>query len=232
MQYSKRHVPMITAEGKGKRDRVIEHGEVFTPPDLVNAMLDLVANECEREDSRFLEPACGDGNFLEEVLRRRLAHVGQRHRARQQWEAHALLGLACLYGIELLPDNTQRCRERLQRLFKETYFGRYESKATPEVTQAAKRIVELNIIQGDALSMTGPTGAPLVLTEWALIGRGKLKRRLFEFRDLTPPPPAEGLLFAPEPIQDEEGHPVFVPNCLRDLPPVHYLDLGTEHQEP
>src|SRR6188768_701921 len=88
------------------RQRIIDHGEVFTPPGLVNDMLDLVSHECERIDSRFLEPACGDGNFLTEVLRRRLAVVDRRaRRSLLTWERDALLGLACLYGVELLDDN-------------------------------------------------------------------------------------------------------------------------------
>jgi len=210
---------------------VIDHGEVFTPPGLVDDMLDLVAHECEREDSRFLEPACGDGNFLAEVLRRRLNHVSRKHRVQQQWEAHALLGLACLYGIELLPDNAERCRERLAALFHELYQARYGSKAKTEVIAAAQYIVQRNIVQGDALSMTGPTGDPLVLTEWALVGRGKFKRRRFEYRELTPQPADAGTLFADEPIHNEEGKPVFVPRHLCDLPLVHYLELPNEQEE-
>src|SRR5688572_7482544 len=96
---------MIMARSIHTRQRVMDHGEVFTPPALVNDMLNLVAQECERVDSRFLEPACGNGNFLAEVLRRRLTMIDRRHKPQTQWEPNALLGLACLYGIELLWDN-------------------------------------------------------------------------------------------------------------------------------
>ena len=216
------------------RQRILDHGEVFTPPGLVNDMLDLVANECEREDSRFLEPACGDGNFLTEVLRRRLAHVSRKHRAQRQWEAHALLGLACLYGIELLPDNAERCRDRMVAVFRGAYEARFESSAKAAVVRAARHIVARNVLQGDALSMTGPTGAPLVLTEWALVGRGMLKRRLFEYRELAPEPrrPAPNLFEEEPSLFDEDGKPVFLARHLRHLPPVHYLDLAEEEEAP
>jgi hypothetical protein len=214
-----------------QRQRIIDHGEVFTPPGLVNDMLDLVAQECEREDSRFLEPACGDGNFLAEVLRRRLARTDQKYRTQAQWEAHALLGLACLYGIELLPDNAAACRTRLAGIFQEHYEERYGNTVRTDVVGAARHIVECNVLQGDALRMSGPDGGPLVLTEWALVGRGKFKRRLFEYRELTPHPAEAGSLFAAEPVHNEEGKPVFVARHLKDLPLVHYLDVPNEQEK-
>ena len=55
------------------KQRVTDHGEVFTPSWMVEDMLNLVKGESERIDSRFLEPACGDGNFLKVVLQRKLA---------------------------------------------------------------------------------------------------------------------------------------------------------------
>ncbi len=225
---------MLTMEPDNKRQRIIEHGEVFTPLGLVNDMLDLVAHECEREDSRFLEPACGDGNFLAEVLRRRLARVSQKHSMQSQWEAHALLGLACLYGIELLGDNTAICRTRLANIFGEHYKQKYASSTRPEVLNAAKYILDKNIVQGNALSMSGPSGDPLILTEWALIGRGKFKRRLYEYSELAPLHPKEtSSLFAQSGQQDrdEEGNPVFIAQHLRDLPVLHYLSLASRGDE-
>src|SRR5688500_11831988 len=145
---------MTMARSANSRQRVIDHGEVFTPPGLVDDMLDLVAHECERVDSRFLEPACGTGNFLAEVLRRRLALVDKRHKPRTQWEPNALLGLACLYGIELLFDNVNDCRQRLHSLFADHYNARYGKQARDECLAAARHIVNCNILQGDALKMT------------------------------------------------------------------------------
>ncbi|QEG29275.1 hypothetical protein GobsT_40690 [Gemmata obscuriglobus] len=105
------------------KDRVADHGEVFTPAWLVDAMLDLVKDETERIDSRFLEPACGSGNFLVPVLRRKLAAVELKY-AKSDFERrhYAILGLMCIYGIELLADNIAECRANLLEVFAE-YLG-------------------------------------------------------------------------------------------------------------
>lgn len=227
--------PAMPDRPANSRKRVIDHGEVFTPPGLVNDMLDLVAHECDRVDSRFLEPACGTGNFLAEVLRRRLALVDRRHKARTQWEPNALLGLACLYGIELLHDNVNDCRQRLYTLFADHYMARYGKQANPEFLAAARHIVRCNILQGDALKMTTVgdkvlPARPLVFTEWSLLGKGQFKRRRYEYRDLSQPSPdaASGLFSASATgITDEEGRPVFFPCKVGDWPAVHYLKLGT-----
>src|SRR5436309_2932159 len=96
------------------RQRVADHGEVFTPARLVDAMLDLVKDETERIDARFLEPACGSGNFLVEVLQRKLAAVELKF-SKSEFESHhyALLSVMCIYGIELLPDNIADCRAHM-----------------------------------------------------------------------------------------------------------------------
>ena len=229
----------MTGRNGISRKRVIDHGEVFTPPGLVNDMLDLVAHECERVDSRFLEPACGDGNFLAEVLRRRLALVDRRHKARTQWEPQALLGLACLYGIEKLLDNVSDCRERLYALFADHYASRYQKLAKPEVLAAARLILRCNILHGDALKMTTPgdrvhPAKPLVFTEWSLLPGGKFKRRRYEYHDLTQPPPeAASGLFVPANarLTDEDGRPVYIPCKVGDWPAVHYLKLGESKGE-
>jgi hypothetical protein len=224
---------MIMARSVHNRQRVIDHGEVFTPPALVDAMLDLVAHECERIDSRFLEPACGNGNFLAEVLRRRLTLVDRRHKARTQWEPNALLGLACLYGIELLWDNVAECRQRILMLFGDHYTARYGAHAKPEVLAAARYIVGCNILHGDALKMTSVgdrvlRALPLVFTEWSLLPGGKFKRRRYEYHDLSKPPPGPGtaLFVPPSAITSDEGKPVYIPCKVGDWPAVHYLKLG------
>jgi type I restriction-modification system DNA methylase subunit len=80
------------------RQRVIDHGEVFSPTEIVEAMLDLVKQETERIDSRLLEPARGSGNFLVAVLRRKLAAVEARYGKFDFERKHyALLALMCLY---------------------------------------------------------------------------------------------------------------------------------------
>src|SRR5207253_9358483 len=102
------------------KTRVADHGEVFTPPWMVEAMLDLVKGETERIDSRFLEPACGSGNFLVRILQRKLAAVECKFgKSEFEKRQYALLALMCSYGIELLPDNIAECRANLLAIFAE-----------------------------------------------------------------------------------------------------------------
>lgn len=220
------------------RQRVVDHGEVFTPQHLVNDMLDLpgVAEECTRIDARFLEPACGDGNFLAEVLHRRLIAIDQRHKSAQlPWERDALYGLACIYGIELLYDNVQACRDRLLELFTTAYTKRFRAKAKPAAIDAARYIVRANIHLGDALKMT-TTGkhaqeTPIRFIEWGMLTGGRFKRHVFEYRELVGDPPgAKPALFAAdiEPLFSDTGKRVFITQPIDDLPIVHYLKLGEE----
>lgn len=162
-------------------DRVRDHGEVFTPAWLVESMLDLVKDESERIDSRFLEPACGSGNFLIPVLRRKLATVQARY-AKSSFERRhqGLLGLMCVYGIELLADNAAECRERLVQTFDEFVATDGENEHD-RWHRAAAEVVDANIIQGDALAMTTGTGEPITFPEWGYLGKGRYQRRDFRF---------------------------------------------------
>src|SRR4026207_1150148 len=108
---------MTTSFVKSKK-RVADHGEVFTPAWMVEAMLNLVKGETERIDSRFLEPACGSGNFLVQILRRKLAAADLKFgKADFEKRHYALLALMCIYGIELLADNVAECRTNMVELF-------------------------------------------------------------------------------------------------------------------
>lgn len=164
------------------RQRVADHGEVFTPAWLVEKMLDLVKDESERIDARVLEPACGSGNFLVPVLVRKLATVQRRHGKNDFEKRHyALLGLMCIYGIELLADNAQECRDNLAEVF-EAFLG---AGVDDEWAQAARVVLAANIVQGDALTMTVPGGQPITFPEWSYLGKGKYQRRDFRYHDLT-----------------------------------------------
>ncbi|MBY4275462.1 N-6 DNA methylase [Rhodococcus fascians] len=164
------------------KKRVTDHGEVFTPSWLVDEMLDLVKGEAERIDSRFLEPACGSGNFLVQVLIRKLAAVERRY-GRSDFEKrhHALHALMCTYGIELLADNIVECREKMLIPFAE-YLGLRE---TDEFYRAAAYVLSVNIVHADALTMGSRAGVPIVFAEWSYLGRGRFQRRDFRFESMT-----------------------------------------------
>jgi len=188
------------------RQRVADHAEVFTPQWMVDDMLNLVKDESERIDSRFLEPACGSGNFLKPVLRRKLATVQSRYgRSEFERKHYALFALMCVYGIELLEDNVAECRQSLQQIFNE-YLG---VKSDSEWSRAAAAVLRANIIQGDALTLQTPDGEPISFPEWGYLGTGKYQRRDFRFDSLTQRSSIEGSLF--EMLQE---HEVFIPTKM------------------
>lgn len=164
------------------KQRVADHGEVFTPPWLVEAMLDLVKNEADRIDSRFLEPACGSGNFLVQILRRRLDVVELKYGKSNFERGHyALLALMCLYGIELLPDNIAECRSNLLDVFA-GYLG---LDTSDDFYRAAYYVLSQNLIHGDALEMRTHDDQPIKFAEWGYVGKGNFQRRDFRLDTLT-----------------------------------------------
>lgn len=200
------------------KQRVADHGEVFTPAWLVEAMLDLVKDETERIDSRFLEPACGSGNFLVPILRRKLAAVELKYGNSDFERGHfALLAVMCVYGIELLPDNIAECRANLLEVFAE-YLG---IDATSDFHRAASVVLAENIIHGDALKMQAWDGAPITFAEWAYLWKGRFQRRDFSLQSLTQSSAfsAEGELFA-----QLGKHEIFTPT--RTYPPMTVSELA------
>lgn len=186
------------------KQRVADHGEVFTPGWMVEDMLDLVKHESERIDSRVLEPACGSGNFLVPVLARKLVTVQLRHGKSDFEKRHyALFALMCTYGIELLGDNAEECRDNLAEVFN-TFLG---ISSDDPWARAARAVLSVNIVQGDALTMTVPSGQPITFPEWGYLGKGKFQRRDFRYDDLTQRASYEGTLFG-----ELDDHDLFVPS--------------------
>ncbi|MGX6606211.1 N-6 DNA methylase [Micromonosporaceae bacterium Da 78-11] len=164
------------------RQRVSDHGEVFTPGWLVEAMLDLVREESQRIDSRFLEPACGDGNFLVKVLERKLAAVHLKYeRSEFERRNYALLGLMCIYGIELLADNLDECRTNMLTTFVD-FLGLQEGD---DLLSAGAYVLSQNIVHGDAMTMLNNSRSPITFAEWGYLGKGKFQRRDFRLDTLT-----------------------------------------------
>ena len=164
------------------KQRVADHGEVFTPAWMVEAMLDLVKDETERIDSRFLEPACGTGNFLVPVLRRKLAAVELKFGKSDFEKRHyALLGLMCIYGIELL----RRQHRRVPREHARDLRRLPRPRRGDDLYRAAAYVLSQNIVHGDALTMLTSDGQPITFAEWGYLGKGKFQRRDFRFDILT-----------------------------------------------
>lgn len=164
------------------KKRVVDHGEVFTPAWMVEAMLDLVKGETERIDSRFLEPACGSGNFLVQVLRRKLAAVELKFgKSSFEKQHYSLLALMCTYGIELLTDNIDECRAKMLEIFAD-YLN---LEASDDLYRAASYVFSQNLVHGDALKMRTWDDKPITFAEWGYLGKGKFQRRDFRLDMLT-----------------------------------------------
>lgn len=175
-------ISVVASERIHTKQRIADHGEVFTPAWMVEAMLDLVKDETERIDSRFLEPACGSGNFLVQILRRKLAAVELKYgKSGFERQHYALLGLMCVYGIELLADNIAECRANLLRIFAD-YLDLDESD---DLYRAASYVLSQNLVHGDALKMRTHEGEHIVFAEWGYLGRAKFSRRDFRLESLA-----------------------------------------------
>jgi len=185
-------------------------------------MLDLVAHECERIDSRFLEPACGDGNFLAEVLRRKLATVDRVNaRNRQKWERDSVLSVCSLYGIDLLPDNVAICRDRLQAIIADAHAERFKEPLPDSARLVVSFILSKNIVQGDALSFRRADGAAIVFSEWSSINGTLIKRRDFAYDQLLGHAHMNSM-----PLFSDLGKDVFLPTPVGEYPPCHYLRVA------
>ncbi len=208
------------AQVKTKK-RVADHGEVFTNDREVNAMLDLVKHETERIDSRFLEPACGNGNFLAEVLRRKLAVVDSRYRNIQlAWERNCFVSVSSIYGVDILEDNTEECRERLFEITYKKYNETFPGTLKRDFLNSINFILNRNILWGDALDFTNPvTRKPIVFSEWSMINETMVKRRDFVFKFLVEKTHQFSLF-------NDEGNAAAIDEPVKDFPLVHFLKLS------
>ena len=198
------------------RKRVADHGEVFTAEREVNAMCDLVASECLRPDSRFLEPACGDGNFLAVILRRKLSELRRKYKkSPRDYEKQAIVAIGSLYGVDIMNDNVLACRERLFYIWDEEYTAHCGTDASDETREAARFIISRNIINGNALTLMcvdsegNDTKAPIVFSEWTLIGGSQMQRSDYTMADLLLYN-EEGTLFAALTEEEKEEGGIFL----------------------
>ena len=215
------------------RQRVADHGEVFTNPREVNAMLDLVRDESFRLDSRFLEPACGDGNFLIEILRRKLSLL-QDTKSQTEWEFQSLIAVGSCYGIDILPDNAEACRTRLEEhvLSQHPASERLNARSADNTIKAQRSVVDespyllslrymlqKNIVCGDALTYRTVEDKPIVFCEWTPIaGSLQFSRRDFQFDFLVTQSHQYSLF-------DEQGEVQSFDEPVKSYPPVHYTQL-------
>ncbi len=205
------------------KHRVKDHGEVFTHEREVNRMLNLVKSETERLDSRFLEPACGTGNFLVEVLNRKLVVLKQKYQKSQpEYEKYGVIVISSLYGIDLLEDNVQECKNRLLEIFENEYTSIFKKEFNSKYVTVLKFILSKNIICGDALTMKDNKNKPLILSEWSMpYNDSMIKRKEYSFKDIFSP-----TLLWSFTTDSDTGKKVILPNVYKDYPIINYMELA------
>lgn len=204
------------------KKRVTDHGEVFTNQREVNAMLDLVKHETERIDSRFLEPACGNGNFLAEVLRRKLTVVDSRYSKSQiEWERYSVIAVSSIYGVDILEDNAEECRERLLGIYLDWYSKKFK-QVNDDCIRSVRFLWSRNILWGDALDFTNPeTKQPIIFSEWSSVNGSMMKRRDYMFKFLVEKTHQFSMF-------NDEGQTGSIDEPVKDFPLIHFLKLGED----
>ena len=208
------------------KERVSEFGEVFTSEREVNAMLDLVKNETERIDSRFLEPACGNGNFLKVILQRKLDVVKKKYKKnKSDFDKYCFLAITSIYGIDIMNDNVIECRNFLYQVFEEFYKKCYKTIPT-ELGNSIKYVLNLNIICADALTMKYNNGNPIIFPEWNFVSGTKIKRRDYQYEELlSDNENGQMTIFDLDRQYDKERN-VFIPNPIKEFPIINYMKVS------
>ena len=209
------------------KKRVVDHGEVYTAKREVDAMLNLVKHETERVDSRFLEPACGSGNFLAEILVRKLDIIDSKYSKSQlEYERNAVLAIGSIYGIDILLDNVIGCQARLFDIFNKRYVQIFKSKVKPECQASVQFILSRNLLHGDALTLkTVATPAepshPIIFSEWSLASGSMIKRRDFIYEHLV-----EQSSHREMPLFSDLDEEAYIPEPIKDFPLTHFLEVA------
>ncbi len=202
------------------RERVAEHGEVFTSEREVNKMLDLVNNQVVRPEATFLEPACGDGNFLIEILNRKLEYINSYKKSQLEYEKWCFICASSLYGVDILLDNVIECRNRLSNRIISVYESIYKKKSKKEFEEIIKFILSKNILHGDALTLLKSDGEPIRFSEWKFLMGNKVKRRDYFLSELLNP--------SIKRINDENRVGI-LSEPIQEFPAVHYMKVSEEN---
>lgn len=215
----------MTKQVKSK-ERVSNFGEVFTAEREVNAMLDLVKDEANNIESTFLEPACGDGNFLAQILKRKLQIVKKRYsKSHASYEKYSIIAITSIYGVDILQDNVNACIERLYKIWNDEYTSVCKKESNDICRQACRYILSKNILCGDALTMLKSDGTPITFAEWKLASNTLLKRRDFQLSQLLEGTGENGViqqsLFWDGWEYDEETHS-YIPAPIKEYSLVDY----------
>ena len=205
------------------KQRTVEFGEVFTSKKIVDSMIDLIDEGKLSIESRFLEPACGNGNFLYEILEKKLKSVEDKYKKDQSdYERYSILAVSSIYGIDILRDNVLECRKRLLNLYIEKYKNNFKDKVNDKSILSISYILDHNIIVGDALSLkiSDKSNKPIIFSEWTFVNTSMIKRRDYTLANLIEYRPFES-----DTLFSDAGEEVVIPKTIKEYPLVHYLDF-------
>lgn len=205
------------------KQRTVEFGEVFTSKEIVDSMINLIDEGKLSIESRFLEPACGNGNFLYEILDKKLKSVEDKYKKDQNdYERYSILSVSSMYGIDILNDNVLECRKRLLDLYIKRYTNLFKNKINNKSIESVGYILDNNIITGDALSLkiSDKSEKPIVFSEWSFINSTMIKRRDYTLANLIEYRPFES-----DTLFSDAGNQVVIPKTIKEYPLIHYLDL-------
>lgn len=203
-------------------DRIRDYGEVKTRNNEIQNMINLVDHEVKRIDSRFLEPACGDGNFLSQILNNKLDIASQKTKKNNiKFEIDCIYSLSSLYGIELLEDNVQKTRDRLFEIVKKYFKKNFNLELEKNYSKSTQYLLKKNIIHGNALTLkTVKNNTDIIFSEWSMVNLTEFKRRDFTFNDLLAYQP-----FKEENLFSDLGDQAFIPTPIKEYKPIHYLKI-------
>ena len=203
------------------RDRVTKFAEVNTSEQEVKNMLNLVSEETNRLDARFLESACGDGNFLIEILNRKMEVLIKNFKKNQyEFERNSIVVIGSLYGIDILGDNVVIARERLFKKYCESYKNLFINKIDNKFIDSIKYIIEKNIVQGNSLTLKKVNkNKPILLSQWSII-EDKVKRREYSFANLVSYSP-----FEKDTLFSDLGQEVEIPKTENDYKLIKYNEI-------
>lgn len=199
------------------KERVQNHGEVFTSEREVNAMLDLVYYETQNIESRFLEPACGDGNFLIKILERKINVVERKYKKSQSdFEKWSFIAISSLYGIDLLEDNIEDCRNRLYDKYFEIYSRIYKKKIKYDFLNSIRYVLEHNLLVGNALTMKINESDYIIFPEWSFVKGNNIRRRDYIYKELIREEDSKEIISV-------ENKNAFIPEPVKEYPLISYL---------
>jgi hypothetical protein len=209
------------------KNRFLSREVVYTSEREVNDILDMVKQETERIESRFLEPACGNGNFLAEIVERKLRIVESRYEKSQlDYERNSVLAVSSVYGIDIQKDNVLECRKRIFGIFEQQYIRIFKGAAKSACQKTVKYILKSNILCGDALTLhtVGETPKPIIFSEWSPVNGSMFKRRDFTFHGLF-----DHAAKHKPPLFSDLGENVFIPTPEKEYPLTHFLRIADDY---